>query len=590
MTLQPPYLLFDDARPGGGGARLYQHPKEIVRADRMADILPALARLEAALDANFQVAGYLAYEAGYALDPALTDHFRDSDGPLLWFGIFDEYVTLDAAMILPDAAGGWHGLPGPRIAPEAYEQAAGEVREHLYAGNYYQANLTFGCDVQVAGGPLHHYAALRGRQQAGWGGVIDIGEDWLVSLSPEQFFRVQNGLMEAKPMKGTAQRHPDPEADQAEAEALARDPKQRAENLMIVDLMRNDLARLAVPGSVEVPDLFAVESYPTVHQLVSRITARLAPTSSAVDLLRHAFPCGSVTGAPKIAAMQSLRRLEPEARGAYTGSMGWIEPRRPDGSAGDAAFNVMIRTLQGRHDEPIARLGLGSGLVVDSQPRDEWAECLLKGRFMEMKARIFDLIETMRFDPEIGVCRLEDHLARMKASAEELEFSFDRHEARNELQAATFGQKNVSRVRLLLGRSGAMAIEVLPMSEDDLPEPVDIRFLPLPVAPDDFRLSHKTTDRDFYDEAREQAGTSEVIFHLSDDRIVDGSRTSIFLKRGDTYLTPPLYLARMPGILRKAMIESGEAREEVLTCDDLRNGDLYVGNSLRGLLAARIVD
>ncbi|MGH6783783.1 MAG: aminodeoxychorismate synthase component I, partial [Sphingomicrobium sp.] len=418
-----------------------------------------------------------------------------------------------------------------------------QVREHLFAGDFYQANLTFGCDMAVSGNPLAIFARLRRSSRVSWGGVLLDEDRSLISLSPEQFFTIRDGVIEARPMKGTAPRQADPSADAREVKVLAADDKQRAENLMIVDLMRNDLARVSVAGSVEVPELFAVETYPTLHQMVSRITSRLRDGFDVIDVLRTIFPCGSVTGAPKVAAIQALARLEPEPRGAYTGSMGWIEP------GGDAAFNVLIRTLEWRHGESRARLGLGSGLVVDSIPRDEWAECLLKGDFVRREAQEFDIIETMRFEPDAGILELERHLDRMRTSAADLDFHFDRHAARNELQAATFGRKERVMVRLLLSRSGAMAIEVKPF-EDPVELPARVTVRPLPVDPDDFRLRYKTTDRRFYDRIRREEGAFETIFVDPDGKLTEGSRTNLFVERDGKLLTPPLSRGLLPGILR----------------------------------------
>ncbi len=408
----------------------------------------------------------------------------------------------------------------------------------------------------------------------------------IISLSPEQFFTISDGVIEARPMKGTAPRRADPVADRVEVELLLSDEKQRAENLMIVDLMRNDLARVAETGSVAVPHLFAVESYPTVHQMVSRITARLRPGVSACEVLRTIFPCGSVTGAPKIAAIEALGQLEPEPRGAYTGSMGLIEPdtsHRP----GNAAFNVLIRTLEWRHGATHANLGLGSGLVVDSKPRDEWAECLLKGDFVAAQSQDFDLIETMRFDPQDGICELDRHLDRLRISADDLDFRFDVHGARNELQAATFGRKERAMVRLLLSRSGTMAIEAKPF--DDPPVlPVTVALRPLPVDPGDFRLRYKTTDRRFYDLARQESDAFETIFADVEGRLTEGSRTTIFVERAGQLLTPAAALGLIPGILRAKLIDEGRAEDAELKRDDLLDG-FFVGNSLRGLIPARLV-
>ena len=574
------WLLFDDAREGGASPRLYDRPSDVVVALGLDEIGPALERVRAGVRSGKHAAGYLAYEAGHVFDPRLMASARQGDGPLLCFGLFDGYETPDLGSLLPSPGGAYVGPLRPRISQGDYEAGVAEVREHLFAGDFYQANLTFSCDVAVAGDPLALYARLRKSAKAGWGGVLLHGGGAIVSLSPEQFFTIRNGVIEARPMKGTAPRHADPNADQAAAQELAADEKQRAENLMIVDLMRNDLARVSVPGSVEVPELFAVETYPTVHQLVSRITARLRIECDAIDVIRTIFPCGSVTGAPKIAAIEALTRLEPEPRGAYTGSMGWIEP------GGDAAFNVLIRSLEWQQGAPKARLGLGSGLVVDSVPRDEWAECLLKGDFVRREAQDFDLIETMGFDPSEGIVELERHLDRMKTSSADLDFKFDRHAARNELQAATFGRKHRAMVRLLLSRTGAMAIQ-LKAYEDPEEVPVLVALRPLPVDPSDFRLRYKTTDRRFLDEARQGEQAFETIFTDPDGRLTEGSRTNIFVDRDGTLLTPPLTRGIMPGILRAKLIEEGRAEESDLTPDDLKDG-FFVGNIVRGLIPAKL--
>jgi para-aminobenzoate synthetase/4-amino-4-deoxychorismate lyase len=585
------WILFDDARGrdgarrGGAALRLYAKPRETVVARALDQVGPALDRIREAVAGGAHAAGYLAYEAGHALDPKLAESARQAAGPLLAFGLFDGFSTPDLGDLLPAPDGAFVGPPRPRITRAAYEAAAAAVREHLFAGDYYQANLTFGCDVAVAGDPLALYARLRRSSAAGWGGVLDDGERTLVSLSPEQFFTIRERVIEAKPMKGTAPRRADPAADAAEAAALAADPKQRAENLMIVDLMRNDLARVSRTGSVAVPDLFAVEHFPTLHQMVSRITATLRDGVDAVEVLRTIFPCGSITGAPKLAAIEALRLLEPEPRGAYTGSMGWIEPTC-DGKPGDAAFNVLIRTLIWPKGAKRARLGLGSGLVVDSVASDEWAECLLKGDFVRGQSQDFDLIETMRFDPHDGVVELDRHLCRLRTSADDLDFRFDHHAARNELQAATFGRKEKAMVRLLLSRSGAMAIEVKRYA--DKPRgAVDVALRPLPVDQADFRLRYKTTDRRFYDAARKEAAAFETIFVAPDGRLTEGSRTTIFVERDGKLLTPAGY-GLIPGILRAKLIDEGTAEEADLTPDDLADG-FMIGNIVRGLIKARLV-
>lgn len=540
----------------------------------MEEVLPALNALKSATSSGLHAAGFLAYEAGYALDPALAEAARQGEGPLLWFGLFEGFETVDAEGALPDPAGAWNGAPKPGWTRTDYLAAVETVHEQLRAGDYYQVNLTFPNEVRFEGDPAALYARLRLSSRMAWGALIRHPEGWLLSLSPEQFFTLRRGVLEAKPMKGTA-------APNAPETVLTGDAKNRAENLMIVDLLRNDLARVAEPGSVAVPELFAIERYPTVTQMVSRVTARLRPGLDAVDVLRTIFPCGSVTGAPKIAAMKALRSLEPFPRGAYCGSAGWIEP------GGDASFNVLIRTLEIARNERRATLGLGSGLVVDSVAADEWDECLSKGAFVTRDRPHFDLIETMRFDPSEGVIELDRHLDRLMASAEALDFRFNRHAARNELQAATFSRRTPALARLLLSPTGTMAVEVRPIPRERTEAAVKI--VPLPVASDDYRLRYKTTDRAFYDRARIQSGADEVIFADAEGRLTEGSFTSLFVKREDGVLvTPPLSRGLVPGVLRSKLIAEGKAVEGDLCRKDL-SGGFQVGNMLRGLVNGRLV-
>lgn len=378
------HILFDDARPAGAAvARLYRDPVEIIAAHRQEEVQPALDRLADARDAGLHAAGYMAYEAGFALDDRLrplAESHADAAMPLLWFGLFEGYrpIAPDAVpALLPDSAGLTVDAPRPLIGEAAYRAAFARVQDLIRAGDIYQANLTFPCDVRFDGDPLALYAAVRPRARAGYGGVIRTGTHAILSFSPELFFTQMRGRLTARPMKGTAPRDKgDAARDAALAGELASDAKQRAENLMIVDLLRNDLSRVARVGTVTVPDLFRVETYPTVHQLVSTIHARVLPGLSPVDVLRTLFPCGSVTGAPKLRAMEVISAVEPHPRGVYTGSMGWIDPR------GNAAFNVAIRTLCVEEGSGIGRLGLGSGIVADSDVASEWAECLAKGRFL----------------------------------------------------------------------------------------------------------------------------------------------------------------------------------------------------------------
>lgn len=563
-----PFVLLDDAR-SSGETWLHAEPREIVATRNPAEVRDCLKRLH-----GRNAAGFLSYEAGHALEPKLAPLAGSPDDrapPLLWFGLFDRVERVDPVAFLPAPDGGWLGRPRPLVKANEYHAAVRQVLDHIFAGDIYQANVTFQAEVPALGDPLALHAGLRHRARAGYGALVFTGQHWLLSGSPELFFAIEGGRVTTRPMKGTAP----PGSDR---EALRGDPKNRAENLMIVDLLRNDLSKLAKTGTVEVPELFTVEAYPTVLQMISTVTAELENGRDAIDLIEAIFPCGSITGAPKIRAMEIIAGLERRPRGVYCGAIGALEAN------GDARFNVAIRTLTLEVGESVAHIGLGSGIVADSDPDDEWRECLRKGAFVA-SSQAFDLIETMAFDPHEGIARLDRHLERLKRSAEALDFRFDRHEARNELQAATF-RAEASMVRLLLSPSGAMAIELRPLPKV-LDGVMQVAVVALPVDRSDWRLRHKTSDRGFYDAARAASGVDEVLFTDPEGFLTEGSFTSLFVERDGRLLTPPLARPLIPGVLRAELIASEQAIEADLRPEDLAGG-FQIGNSARGLIAAKL--
>ena len=576
-----PYVLLDDARiTGASRARLYSNPVRVLSAGLPDEVQPLLDELRSANAAGLHVAGFMTYDAGTALLPNLA---AEANAPLAWFGLFEQFQTFDNGVMppmLPDPAGSWLSPLRPDISRADYNRAFSAVQEYIAAGDIYQANLTFPLSADYAGDPLALYAALRSRAAAGYGGVIWTGERHYLSFSPELFFALKDRRVTTKPMKGTAERHSDAATDAAEAEMLRTDPKQRAENLMIVDLLRNDLSRVCEPGSVAVPELFHVESYPTVHQMTSTVTGLLPENHDAIDVIKALFPCGSITGAPKIRAMQVIGEVETGPRGIYCGSIGRIDAN------GDAAFNVAIRTFTLCDQTKKLSLGLGSGIVADSDEAAEWAECLAKGDFARVGGYGFDLIETMRFEPAHGIERLELHLERMKESARSLGFEFDRHAVRNQLHAATFHLGSLSKIRLLLSKGGSVAIEIRPLT--DATDVWRVAVVPLPVDNTDFRLRHKTTDRAFYDNARKSSGTDEILFVDADGFLTEGSITALFVKRGDMLITPPLSRGALPSVLRCELINQGKAIETDIRADELLE-DFFVGNSVRGLIPAKRV-
>ncbi len=570
-----PFVLLDDV--AAGTARLFSGIERTVRADHAIEVAPALAHLSA--PGNW--AGFAGFEAGYALEPRLAALGRTPPPgqPLLWFGAFGAVQMLDdraVVALLGDTPAGV-GPAQPAVSRTAYDAALEQVQALIGAGDIYQANLTFPAAVATHGHPMALYRHLRAGSRAPYGALVHTGDLWLLSFSPELFFRLAGRRLTAKPMKGTAVRGSDAADDAARAATLAADPKNRAENLMIVDLLRNDLARVAVAGSVAVPALFEIETYPTVLQMTSTVTATLRDELTAGDVLRAIFPCGSVTGAPKIRAMEVIAAIEPTPRGAYTGSIGAID------ADGNAVFNVAIRTLV-MTGPGTGQLGLGSGIVADSDAASEWEECLAKAAFLGRSAPP-DLIETMRVE-DGHVALLELHLARMAASAAFLGSAFYADAARAAVDVAAASATLPCRLRLLSSPSGALAVQLSPLPHAPT-APVEVVLTPLPVPATDWRLRHKTTDRAFYDAARRTSGAFECLFVAPDGALTEGSFTTLFVPRDGKLLTPPLSLGLLPGVLRQSLLASGAATEAVLAPDDLAQG-FFIGNALRGLIGARL--
>ena len=601
MVSREPFVLLDDARAdGAANAHLYCQPEQIFVAYRAADVASVIAAAEQARKGTgHSLAGYIAYEAGLALEPKLAPlaHPRSgADGPLVWLGLFANSESIAAEEVPDWLANNGSGQPAtvgplqPQVSAGQYGQAFRTMQEAIQAGDIYQANLTFPLGGSYHGDPVDLYTAIRPHAAAGYGGIVFDGSHWLLSLSPELFVALQDGSAKAKPMKGTRPRGRDRAQDAAFAEELAGSVKDRAENLMIVDLMRNDLSRVSKAGSVVVEDAFAIESYPTVHQMVTTVRAQLSEGLGAAEMIHALFPCGSITGAPKIRAMELINEAERDSRGPYCGAIGRI-----DGS-GDAAFNVAIRTLRLTPEENgrgRAVLGVGSAIVADSQNLPEWRECLVKGGFVHKGgAAGFDLIETMRFDPEDGIPLLELHLERLKESANALGFAFDRHAIRNQIQVLCFDLEKPAKLRLVIARSGASSLEVAPLPQvSERDEPLICAVLPLPIDPGDLRLRHKTTDRWFYEDAliaAKEAGADEALLMRDDGLLTEGSFTSIFVERGEELLTPPLALGLLPSVMRRSLIDAGKAREAELTMADLEDG-FFIGNAVRGLLPAKLM-
>ena len=585
MKIAAPFVLFDDAR-ANGGMRLYSGPQKVISCTRPQDAQQTLAEIDQAVADGLHVAGYFAYEMGYALEDKLA-HLcpADLDGPLIWMGVFKDVQKLNAT----EAADLMHtwgqgaytvGALHGDMTRDRYRLSVETVREHIRAGDVYQINYTFKQGFAYSGSPLALYAQLRRRQRARFGAVIHTGDRHILSLSPELFVETEGLTARTRPMKGTAARAPSASTDQERRHWLSHDEKSQAENLMIVDLLRNDLGRIAELGTVTVTDLFTVETYPTLHQMTSGIEANLRAGTALSGVMGALYPCGSVTGAPKVKAMEIISALEDGPRGVYTGSIGYA-------SSGGARFNVAIRTLTLDADGH-GEMGIGSGIVYDSISANEWDECHLKARFLSEDVPSFDLLETLKWTPSDGFDLLAHHLDRLAESAAYFGYAYEQDDVQAALDQAVNGQSGAQRVRLTLDAQGQALAEALP-----LPSPADDAHMTYAVSEqivdaDSPFTYHKTTNRAFYDEARTSVEADEVLFLNAQGQLTEGSITNVFVEKDGQLLTPPVSCGLLGGTLRRDLVDGGRAVEAVLTLKDLAPPNrVYLGNSVRGLVLGK---
>ncbi|WP_299707132.1 aminodeoxychorismate synthase component I [Caballeronia sp.] len=469
------------------------------------------------------------------------------------------------------------------VSRDAYEQAIAAVQEALHAGDSYQINYTFRLAFDVFGSIVGLYRRLRERQPVRYGALIALpdGRD-VLSCSPELFIQRQGDVLRARPMKGTAPRSADPEW-------LRLDPKNRAENVMIVDLLRNDMSRVAVTGSVQVPRLFSVEPYKSVWQMTSTVEARLLPNTTFADILRALLPCGSITGAPKHKTMQLIDALESTPRGIYTGAIGWLEKSR------DFCLSVPIRTLEIQHGR--GKMGVGGGIVLDSVAADEFEECQLKARFLTGSDPGFDLFETTFATKEQGIRHWDRHLSRLETSARWCGFPLDQTllQKRIDETCVGFEVKVGYRLRIALGKSGEITVTSARLAPLAAPT-IDVLLASehgfAARSADDPLLRHKTTSREEYDRAWREAeslGAFDMLFFNERGELTEGGRSNVFVRLNGRWSTPPLDAGLLPGVMRGVLIEELDAEERTLTREDLDHADsLMICNALRGAVPARL--
>ncbi len=591
--LSEAFVLLDNSSGTRSPSLLFTDPQEIVSAETSQDVEPAIDRIEAAVADGLHAAGFFSYELGYVLEPKLAGLMPQKRSvPLLWFGLYEDPRQMTGPGVLE-----WlnettrsvsHHFSDVSLAwtRKDYKARFDKALEMIRAGDIYQINLTFKARFKLLGSPLTFYRDLRAKQPVAYGAVVDTGQATVLSASPELFIAQEGRKIHTRPMKGTAARRGAIEADERQRRILASDEKQRAENLMIVDLMRNDLGRIAEIGSVRVDDLFTVETFKTLHQMTSGVTATLRAGMGLKELLAGIYPPGSIIGAPKIRAMELIAELETEARGVYCGAIGHIAP------GGRSQFNVAIRTpviMRGGNGE----MGIGSGVVYDSGGGSEYEECLLKMKFLTDPPKPFELIETMLYEPGKGLWLEGRHLERLRSSAAYFAFQFDEAKVRKAIAAAIEEHRDQRlRVRLTLAESGTPNVTCTELDAGANPSVMRYVISPTRLNSADPFLYHKTTRRELYDSEwrkyHEEVGADEVIYLNQDGELAEGSRTSIFLERDGVLVTPALSVGLLPGTLRAELLASGRAVEGRLRVDDLKRGDAccYLGNSVRGLVRA----
>jgi para-aminobenzoate synthetase / 4-amino-4-deoxychorismate lyase len=580
--------------PEEQGARLalrFARPSTVLITHTLSEVEGVLAEAERLSREGLWLVGFVSYEAAPAFDSAMMVGGPSQCLPLAAFAAYQAPVVAGAADTAGSKQVAWCGTPwhADMKFPQV-EAGINMIRASIAEGEYYQMNYTGrmrstqegGADVAETGAAF--FESLRLTQPNGYCAHFE-SEDWQVlSVSPELFFDWTVGeeapVLTTKPMKGTAPRHSSPDADSVARSTLQGSVKDRAENLMIVDLLRNDLARVAVTGSVSVPQLFEIQGLPTAWQMTSTVQCVTRDDVGLVDVFRALFPCGSITGAPKIAAMRAITALEPSSRGAYCGAIGLIRP------GGHATFNVGIRTVTVDSKRGIAECGLGSGITWDSSAAEEYAEWLVKRRFLLRAAAGFELFETLRLETKV-YWLLERHLSRLQESAEHFGFCFDREVAVAELQNVSGRHSSgVWRVRLVLDCHGIVRSEASEIVTNGSSAELMVALAQMPIDSSDERLRHKTTQREMYDCHSLPAGAYDTLLWNERGEVTEFTRGNVVVELAGKRVTPQLGCGLLPGTLRAEMLANGEIEEAVISLDDLlRSSQIWFINSVRGMLA-----
>lgn len=549
----------------------FSQPAGEVRAVTAEEVIPALKSLERQVASGLHAAGFLSYEAASALNGDLTT-CAPGKLPLLWFGLYQSRsATPFPPHSTPFHCDDWRAS----LNATDFDRGVRAIRELIAAGDCYQVNFTLRQRFSFKGCPRSFFSELSRSQPTPYGCYLESGSFRILSASPELFFSLSEDVLTTRPMKGTAPRGRWPDEDRARKTGLKESTKELAENLMIVDLLRNDMGMVSETGSVRVASLFDVESHPTVHQMTSTIESRLREGVGTLELFQALFPCGSVTGAPKKRSMEIIAQLEGEPRGLYTGCIGYLSP------GGEAKFSVAIRTAVVDLDTGKGEIGIGSGITYDSVAGDEYRECLSKARFARELLPEFQLIESLLYDG--GYFLLERHLERLARSAAYFSFPLKPQAPRRALEetAAGLSPGKSYKVRLLLYRDGSLACEAAPI--EAVATEAAVGFAAARVDSQDRFLYHKTTLRDRYrEELAARPDLDEVIFENERGEITEGANSNVVARIEGRYLTPPLASGLLPGTFREELLAKGTIEERVLTRADLEGAQaLFLVNSVR---------
>lgn len=575
----------------------FSAPRRVVVAAALHEVRPVLDAVHAAAQRGQWCVGYVRYEAAAAFDKALQTHA--ADGPLAWFAVYDEAQPwpAEAPAPTPAEAAQVHWRSSPQRSD--FDAAMARIHQAIADGELYQVNYTAPLAGALEGSAQALFAALQRAQPGGYAAHIDAGAEQVLSVSPELFFdwrdAPEGGRILARPMKGTAARGATPEQDAAQAAHLRTAPKERAENVMIVDLLRNDLARIALPHSVRVHDLFATQALPTVWQMTSDVAARTRPGTTLADVFAALFPCGSVTGAPKVRAMQLIRALEAAPRGVYCGAVGVVRPAGPvqqgGGYAVAATFNVPIRTvvLQAGAAGVQARCGIGSGITAGAQPDAEWNEWRHKRAFVERASMPFEILETLGLH-EGKFPHADLHVRRMGEAAAHFGYPFNAHAVRQELQVTALRHLDGHwRVRLLLAPDGSARAEALALQPTPGPVRLQLARQPFAAAHSEF-VRHKTTRRAHYAAfAPTQPGVFDTVLWNEAGEITETTFGNIAACVNGVWITPPITCGLLPGVGRALALREGRVAEAVLRLEDVPQVERWAFiNSLRGWMDATV--